>query len=63
MSEMWEAQKKYIDASAKCEAMNVGLIVIALITGLSILHGCLITRTAFQIEALEQRVKALEQKL
>ena len=60
MSE-WEAHAKYIDASAKCEAMSVGVIVIALMTGLSIVHGGLIIRTAFQIEALEQRVKELEQ--
>ncbi len=61
MSKMWEEQKKYIDASAKFEALNVGLIVIALMTGLSIVHGCLIIRKSFQIEALEQRVKALEE--
>lgn len=61
MNEPWEAQKGYIDAAASHEALKVGAFVLMLMAGLSIVYGCIITTTAFQIAAVEERVKALEE--
>ena len=57
----WKVLKGYIDAAASCEALKVGAFVLAMMTGLSIVYGCIITNTAFQIAAVEDRLKALEE--
>jgi hypothetical protein len=60
MDDLWEAQKGYIDAAASCQAYKAAGIVTTIVFALSIFYGINITMTAFKLDRLEQRLKALE---
>jgi len=59
---IWEAQKGYIDASAKYEAHIVGHLLTLLMLGLSIVYGVNIYRTYVDIDRIEKRLNELEAK-
>jgi hypothetical protein len=63
MSESWDAQKRYIDSAASCEAYKVGAIVVALMAGVSIVYAGIVTNTASEISSLQKRATAAEAKV
>jgi len=62
MSDLWEAQKGYIDAAASCEAYGMGAKVLLMMAALSFVYGVLICAADSKITNLEQRIEAIEKE-
>ena len=63
MSESWDTQKKYIDASASCEAYKVGGFVMTMVVGMSIVYAVIVFSTASEISSLQKRATAAEKAI
>ena len=63
MSESWDAQKKYVDAAASCEAYKASAIVLALMAGMSIVYAVIVFNTASEISSLQKRATAAEKAI